>query len=123
MFGDDYCVDLTRLATALKLPGSRAILDGKVIVANERGTFGFAHSAIDGVTERASTRSQRTVWVRRRREIQDGSLGHAGRGTKIANEIWRNLATIHSLHSQSEQFIFGRRSNRIAALRLVEGMR
>jgi hypothetical protein len=61
VLGDDYCVDLTRLATALKLPGSRAVLDGKVIVPNERGTLGFAHPAIDGVTERASTKSQRTV--------------------------------------------------------------
>lgn len=61
MLGDDSCVDLTRLATALKLPGSLAILDGKVIVPNERGTLGFAHPAIDGVTERTSTKSQRTV--------------------------------------------------------------
>jgi hypothetical protein len=38
---------------------------------------------------------------------------------KIVNEIWRNLAIIHALHSQSEQFVFRRRSDRIAALRLV----
>jgi hypothetical protein len=61
VLGDDDCVDLTRPATALKLPGSRAILDGKAIVPNERGNVGFAHPAIDGVTERASTKSQRTV--------------------------------------------------------------
>src|SRR5262249_2446593 len=36
---------------------------------------------------------------------------------KIVNEIWRNLAIIHALHSQSEQFVFRRRSDRIAALR------
>jgi hypothetical protein len=39
--------------------------------------------------------------------------------TKIVNEIWRNLAIIHALHGQIEQFVFGGRSDRIAALRLV----
>jgi hypothetical protein len=40
-------------------------------------------------------------------------------GTKIANEIWRDLAIGHLLYRQSEQFILGRRGDRIAALRLV----
>jgi hypothetical protein len=58
VLGDDSCVDLTRPAAALKLLGSRAILDGKVIVPNERGTLAFADPAIDGVTERASTNTE-----------------------------------------------------------------
>src|SRR5262247_482751 len=40
---------------------------------------------------------------------------------KIADEIWRDLAIIHALHRQSEQFIFGWRSDGIAALGLVAG--
>jgi hypothetical protein len=40
-------------------------------------------------------------------------------GAKLVSEIWRNLSIIHALHGQAEQLIFGRRGNRIAALRLV----
>src|SRR5262249_31740338 len=40
-------------------------------------------------------------------------------GAKLVNEIGRNLSIIHALHGQAEQFIFGRRGDRIAALRLV----
>jgi hypothetical protein len=39
--------------------------------------------------------------------------------TKFANEIRRNLAVLHSLHRQSEQFVFRRRGDRITALSLV----
>jgi hypothetical protein len=40
-------------------------------------------------------------------------------GTKIIDEVGRNLAVVQALDRQSEQFILGRRSYRIAALRLV----
>ncbi len=40
-------------------------------------------------------------------------------GPGIVNQIWRNLAVFYSLYSQSNQFIFGWRSDRVAALRLV----
>jgi hypothetical protein len=38
---------------------------------------------------------------------------------KLIDEIWRNLAVLHSLHCQSDQFVLGGRGDRIAPLRLV----
>src|SRR5262249_20344599 len=40
-------------------------------------------------------------------------------GAKVLDEVWRDFAAIHTLHSQSEQIVFRGRSDRIAALRLI----